>query len=51
MLGLLGSAVYLGGSLVIVWLLLLPVAFLLLVSILYIVADAIRGFRERRGAG
>ncbi len=44
------SALYLGGGLIFYGWLLLPVAVLLVVSILYIVMEAIHDFRKRHGA-
>ena len=49
MLALLGDAVYLSGGLVFCGFLLLPALFLLLVSVVYFVFDAIQNFRERHG--
>lgn len=48
MLGLLGNIMYLGGSVVLCTLLLLPALFLLSVSIVYFLFDTIQNFRERR---
>lgn len=41
--------VYLGGFFTVFVLLLLPVLFLLAVSLLYIIAEAVYKFQERRG--
>ena len=49
MLGLLGNAMYLGGSLMFCGFLLLPALFLLLISVVYFVFDTIQNFRERHG--
>ncbi len=49
MAGLLQGTVLLSGSLIFYILLLLPVVFLLGISIVYIVVDGIRNFRNRRG--
>ena len=49
MTGLLQGTVLLSGSLIFYILLLLPVVFLLGISIVYIVVDGIRNFRNRRG--
>ena len=49
MLGLLESVVYLGGSLVFCGFLLLPVLFLLSISVAYFVFDAIRRYQDRHG--
>ena len=48
MLGLLGNIMYLGGSVVLCTLFLLPALFLLSVSIVYFLFDTIQNFRERR---
>ena len=49
MTGLLQGTVLLSGSLIFYILLLLPIVVLLGISIVYIVADGIRNFRNRRG--
>ena len=49
MLGLLGNAMYLGGSLMFCGFLLLPALFLLLISVVYFVFDTNQNFRERHG--
>lgn len=46
---LIQSAMYLGGSVVFFCLLVLPVLFLLTISVLYIAVETIQYFRERRG--
>lgn len=48
MVSLLQSAMYLGGSLMFFGLLVLPVLFLLAISLLYTAVEAIQHFRERR---
>ena len=48
MLGIISNAMYLGGSLMFCGFLLLPVLFLLSISVIYFVFDAIQNFRERR---
>lgn len=48
MASLLQSALYLGGGMVFFGLLVLPILFLLAVSLLYLAAEAVRYFRERR---
>ena len=49
MAGLLQGTVLLSGSLIFYILLLLPIVFLLGISIVYIIVDGIRSFRNRRG--
>lgn len=49
MASLFQTAVYLGGSMVFFCLLVLPILFLLAVSVMYIVMEAIQHFRERCG--
>ena len=49
MTGLLQGTVLLSGSLIFYILLPLPIVFLLGISIVYIVVDGIRNFRNRRG--
>lgn len=49
MTSLLQSAVYLGGGVVFFGLLVLPVLFLLTVSALYFLLEAVRYFSGRRG--
>lgn len=48
MFSIVQSAVYLGGSLMFCGFLLLPVLFLLAISVIYFVFDAIQHYRERR---
>lgn len=49
MTGLLQGTVLLSGSLIFYILLLLPVVVLVGISIVYIIVDGIRNFRDRRG--
>nr|WP_326185455.1 hypothetical protein [uncultured Oscillibacter sp.] len=49
MAALIQNAMYLGGSMVVFGLLVLPVLFLSAISALYIAVEAIQSFRERRG--
>ncbi|WP_295579163.1 hypothetical protein [uncultured Oscillibacter sp.] len=49
MMGLFQSALYLGGGLIFLILLLLPALFLLSISVLYMVMEVIWRFRRRRG--
>lgn len=49
MASLFQNAVYLGGGMVFFGLLVLPVLFLLAISVLYLAMEAIQSFRERRG--
>lgn len=49
MTSLFQSALYLGGGMVFFGLLVLPVLFLLVISAIYIVMEAVQHFRERRG--
>ena len=49
MTSLLQSAVYLGGGMVVLGLLVLPVLFLLTVSALYLMLEAVQYFSGRRG--
>ncbi len=46
---LLRAALYLGGNLVIFWLLFLPALALLVISVLFIAGDTIHHFRRRQG--
>ncbi len=50
MASLLQSALYLGGSMAFFGLLVLPILFLLAISLLYLAAEAVWHFRERRGS-
>ena len=49
MADLFGSALYFSGRLIFVSFLLLPVVFLLCISLVYIVVEAIWRFRQKRG--
>lgn len=49
MTSLFQSALYLGGSMVFFGLLVLPILFLLAISVIYMVMEAVQHFRERRG--
>lgn len=49
MANLFQTAVYLGGSMVFFCLLVLPSLFLLAISVIYMIVEAIQYFRERHG--